>query len=160
MNISVIDYGASNLQSVGNALEKLGVSFDVITTPEGLKGTDKVILPGVGAAGSAMQALMARGFAAALPNLTVPILGVCLGLQLFARMSEEDNTTCLGILPGDVKRLRTELKVPHMGWNRVRLLKDSPLTKGIPDGSFFYFVNSYYLPVGEFTTGETIYDVP
>ena len=122
--IAVIDYGASNLRSVGNALEKLGVSFDVITTPEGLKGADKVILPGVGAAGSAMQALRERGFADAVPTLKVPVLGVCLGLQVFAEFSEEDDTKCLGIITGSVRKFREpNMKIPQIGWNTVTIAR-------------------------------------
>lgn len=160
MNIAVIDYGASNLRSVANALVSLGQSFEIVTSAEKLAVAKKVILPGVGAAGSAMRALREKGFASAVPKLSVPVLGICLGLQLFADSSEEDATKGLGILPGAVRRFKTELKVPHMGWNKVRLAKDSLLTRGIPDGSFFYFVHSYYLDVEQdFIIGKTTYDV-
>jgi len=160
MRIAVIDYGASNLRSVANALAKLGVSFEIVARAEELAGAEKVILPGVGAAGSAMKALQERGFADVLPKLTVPVLGICLGLQVFADASEEDDAKCLSVIPGRVKRFRTELKVPHMGWNKVKLLKDSLLTRGIPDESFFYFVHSFYPVVDtEFAIGQTTYDV-
>lgn len=160
MKIAVIDYGASNLRSVANALEKLGQPFEIVTKAEELTGADKVILPGVGAAGSAMEKLRQSGFADVLPTLTIPVLGVCLGLQLFAEFSEEDNTQGLSILPGRVSRFKTDLKVPHMGWNKVKLIKDSPLTEGVPDESFFYFVHSYYPEIAEeFVLGKTTYDV-
>lgn len=158
--IAVIDYGASNLRSVANALTKLGETFEIATKATELAGAGKIILPGVGAAGSAMSALRERGFADVLPTLTIPVLGVCLGLQIFAEFSEEDDTQGLSILSGKVRRFKTDLKVPHMGWNKVRLVKDSPLTEGIPDEGFFYFVHSYYLDIGrEYFVGETTYDV-
>lgn len=160
MNIAVVDYGASNLQSVANALSVLGKSFKIVTRPEELVGFDKVILPGVGAAGSAMEKLKQSGFADVLPKIKVPVLGICLGMQLLADSSEEGDTACLSIIQGSVKRFKIELKVPHMGWNKVRIVKKSPLTEGIPNESFFYFVHSYYLEVApQFIVGQTSYDV-
>lgn len=160
MKIAIIDYGASNLQSVINALTTLGKSFEVVSDPKKLAGFDKVILPGVGSAGSAMGKLKESGFAKVLPKLKVPTLGVCLGLQLFADFSEERNTKCLSIIPSIVKKFQIELKVPHMGWNKVELIKESPLTIGIPNNSLFYFVHSYYLEAEEkFVVGRTMYDI-
>jgi len=160
VKIAVIDYGASNLQSVANALFKLGQDFEIVSEPKRLADFDKVILPGVGAAGSAMKKLTESGFAEVLPKLKVPTLGVCLGMQLFADFSEEGTTKCLSIIPGQVKRFQTDLKVPHMGWNKVGLIKESPLTAGIPNNSFFYFVHSYYLETRpEFVIGQTAYDI-
>jgi glutamine amidotransferase len=160
MKIAIIDYGASNLQSVANALKTLGRSFEIINDPKKLVGFDKVILPGVGAANSAMEKLKESGFAEILPKLKVPTLGVCLGLQLFADFSSEGNTKGLSIVSGEVKKFKTELKVPHMGWNKVELIKESPLTSGIPNNSFFYFVHSYYLETeDEFVIGKTAYGI-
>lgn len=160
MKIAIIDYGASNLQSVANALKTLGRSFEIINEPKKLVGFDKVILPGVGAANSAMEKLKESGFAEILPKLRVPTLGVCLGLQLFADFSSEGNTKCLSIVPGEVKKFKTELKVPHMGWNKVEFIKKSPLISGIPNNSFFYFVHSYYLETeDEFVIGKTAYGI-
>src|SRR3989344_2321914 len=136
MKIAIIDYGASNLQSVVNALTSLGRSFEIINDPKKLVGFDKVILPGVGAANSAMEKLKESGFAKILPKLKVPTLGVCLGLQLFADFSSEGNTKCFSIVPGEVRKFKTDLKVPHMGWNKVELIKESSLTSGIPNNSF------------------------
>ncbi len=160
MKIAIIDYGASNLQSVANALTSLGKSFEIVNKPESLAAFDKVILPGVGAAGSAMEKLIGSGFAKVLPKLKVPTLGICLGMQLMAEFSEEDNTECLSIIPGRVVRFQTDLKVPHMGWNKVELIKESKLTTEIPTGSFFYFVHSYYLATDlKYVIGQTAYDV-
>jgi len=159
MKIAVIDYGASNLQSVANALTVLGKPFEIVSEPGRLADFDKIILPGVGAAGSAMEKLIDSGFAEVLPKLKVPILGICLGLQLFADSSEEGNTKCLSIIPGQVKRFQTDLKVPQIGWNKVALVKASPLTVGIPNNNFFYFVHSYFLEtLPEFVIGQSVYD--
>lgn len=160
VKIAIIDYGAGNLQSVANALQTLGKSFEIVDNPRRLSSFDRVILPGVGAAGSAMDKLKQSGFAEILPDLKMPVLGICLGLQLFAEYSEENQTECLCIIPGQVKRFQTSLKVPQMGWNKVEFIKSSKLTVGIPNGSYFYFVHSYYLETDpDFIIGQTIYDV-
>ncbi len=160
MKIAIVDYGASNMQSVANALTALGQKFEIISDPKGLTDADKVILPGVGAAGSAMDKLRERGFADVLPKLKVPVLGLCLGMQLLGESSEEDKAKGLGIIPGKVVRFKGDLKVPHMGWNTVKLVRDSKLTQGVPDGSFFYFVHSYYFAAGpENILGETEYGI-
>ena len=145
MKIAIIDYGASNLQSVANALTTLGRSFEIIDDPKKLTGFDKVILPGVGAAASTMEKLIKSGFTEILPKLKVPTLGVCLGLQLFADYSEEGNVKCLSIIPGMVKKFQTELKVPHMGWNKLEFIKKSSWFNGIDDIPYFYFVHSYFV---------------
>lgn len=158
--LGVIDYGASNIRSVCNALSLLGRPFEVIDRPDNTAKYERIILPGVGAAGSAMKRLSESGFAAVIPALSVPVLGLCLGLQLFAEYSEEDDTKCLSIIPGAARRFASELKVPQIGWNKVVLRGQSPLTKGIPDGSYFYFVHSYYLQTKpEFVLGSAEYGV-
>src|SRR3989338_6996702 len=158
--IGVIDYGASNIQSIGNALTKLNQPFELVPEASGLSKFDKLILPGVGAAGSAMKKLTETGFASALPKVKVPVLGLCLGLQLFAEYSEENETKCLSIIPAKVRRFSAAgLKVPHMGWNRVKITKESPLTSGIADGSYFYFVHGYYLNSMDFAVGVADYGI-
>lgn len=157
--IALIDYGAGNLESVGNALRKLKQPFKTVSKPQQLSGAQKVILPGVGAAKSAMWALRENGFDKAIPQLTVPFLGICLGLQLLADFSEEGDARCLGIIPGCVKKFPdNELKVPQVGWNSVSYMKQSPLFKKISDNSYFYFVNSFYFDAPqENILGRTLY---
>lgn len=160
--IAVIDYGAGNLKSVCNALEKLGQRYKVVLKPRELRGAKKVILPGVGAADNAMETLSENGFQKSIPRLKIPFLGICLGMQLLADFSEEGNTKCLSIIPGRVKKFRSRtLKVPQIGWNKVEIIKPSPLTTGIPDGNYFYFVNSFYFEAPEENiSGKTNYGIP
>lgn len=156
--IGVVDYGASNLQSVCNALLRLGQSYQVIENPDKLADFRKVILPGVGAARPAMEMLQKRKFAGVLPNVQAPLLGICLGMQLFSQFSEEEDVPCLSIVPGRVKKFQPGLKVPQIGWNQVNIVRPTPLTQGIPEGSYFYFVNSYYFEADpEYSLGTTLY---
>ncbi|HEY4514512.1 MAG TPA: imidazole glycerol phosphate synthase subunit HisH [Candidatus Paceibacterota bacterium] len=160
MRIGVIDYGASNIESIGNALMHLRQEFELIEKPDSLERFDKFILPGVGAAGSAMEHLRESGFSEVIPKIKVPVLGLCLGLQLFAEYSEENDTSCLSIIPGKVRRFSASgLKVPHIGWNRVKITRESPLTSGIADGSYFYFVHGYYLNSMDFAVGVADYGI-
>ncbi|KKU78441.1 MAG: Imidazole glycerol phosphate synthase subunit HisH [Candidatus Peregrinibacteria bacterium GW2011_GWA2_47_7] len=145
MKIAIIDYGASNLQSVFNALKKIGQTYAVVRKPEELTRFEKVIVPGVGAAGSTMKNLIDSGFAAKIVNLKKPTLWICIGMQILSQFSEENETKCLSVIPGRVKKFSRVLKVPQIGWNKVSFKKTSPLLKNIPDNQFFYFVNSYYL---------------
>lgn len=161
--IAVIDYGASNLQSVCNALTTLNQPFQVVSNIAELLHFKKMILPGVGAAGSAMNALEQQGFGTILKNVSVPFLGICLGLQLLSEFSEENQTPCLGIIPGQVKKFPPNpgLKIPQIGWNQVELLKKSPLFDGVPQNHHFYFVNSYYFDAAPaFVSAKTLYGVP
>jgi glutamine amidotransferase len=160
--IVVIDYRAGNLYNVGRALEHLDADFVFSGDPADVARADKVILPGVGAARPAMESLAGQGLVEALSQVSVPFLGICLGLQLFFERSEEADTPCLGLLPGTVRRFdSSEVKVPHIGWNSVIGANGSsepvsPLFKGIPAESFFYFVHSYYAPVEKgMTLGTT-----
>ena len=148
--VAVIDAGGANLGSVRYALERLGATPRIACDADGLCGAARVILPGVGAAAPAMRLLRDRGFADALPALDVPLLGICLGMQLLFERSEEGDVDCLGLLPGVVRRLRPApgLRVPHMGWNRLRLRRASPLMAGIDDGAWAYFVHGYAVEPG------------
>lgn len=146
--IQIIDYGAGNMQSIKNALKKLGAKYEIISSPQGLRADAKLIFAGVGAAGSAMANLKKSGFDKVLPKLKNPFLGICLGMQLLFESSEEDGVSCLGVLKGDVRRFPLGLTVPQIGWNKVAM-NDSILLKDIPQGSYFYFVNSYYCKTTE-----------
>ncbi len=147
--VAVVDYAAGNLTSVKTALKRLGSRYVVSKNPRELDGCDRLIFPGVGEASSAMRELSARGLDTFLKEYAEsnrPMLGICLGCQILLSYSQENDTNCMDILPGEVKRFskKSGLKVPHMGWNEVRVRKNSPLFAGIPDGSSFYFVHSYY----------------
>lgn len=158
--IQIIDYGAGNLQSVKNALDKLEVKYEIIHSPIQLKDSAKIIFAGVGAAGFAMKNLREGGFDKVLPNWENPFLGICLGMQLLFEKSEEHDTECFGIVSGEVRRFPFGLTVPQTGWNKVRVLSDSPLFQGILQESYFYFVNSYYAkPFGDTTIAETEYGI-
>lgn len=149
--IQIVDYGMGNLRSVQKAFEKLSVAAEICTNPEDLKTCNKLILPGVGAFRDAIAELRQQGFVEPIKAHIAagkPFLGICLGLQLLFDESYEDGTwEGLGVLPGKVVRFpeSPELKVPHMGWNRVAAAASCPLFAGIPADSFFYFVHSYYV---------------
>lgn len=153
--IAVLDYGAGNLASVWRSLKALAADVVITQSPATVAGAAQVIFPGVGAAGQAMANLRQLGLDEALHQAFAagkPILGICLGAQIIMSHSEENDTPCLGLVPGDVKRLKPpppeilgeRLKIPHMGWNEVRLLRPHPVLHGIPVGAEFYFVHSYY----------------
>jgi len=167
MPIAVVDYGAGNLGSVVNALEHLGVPHLVTDDPATILAAEGVIFPGVGATADAMANLRARGLVDVLRAVAAgdrPLLGVCVGQQvLFSTSYEGDPHPCLGIFPGAVRRFPdAELIVPHMGWNNVTLRHAHPLFAGIPDGTEFYFVHSYYCDPEDDTIilGEADYGTP
>lgn len=156
MDVAIIDSGGANIGSVIYALNKLGVSAALTTDAQQIRRAGKVILPGVGAAGAAMRKLRDHGLEQLIPSLTQPLLGICLGMQLLYEGSEEDDTQCLGILPGAARLFepQPELTVPHMGWNRLLDVQDSPLCQGLDDNSYAYFVHSYALPVNDCTVAS------
>lgn len=160
--IVIIDYGIGNIGSVANALSKLEIENRISSDPGIIAKATGLILPGVGAAGQGMENLKKRNLISVIKNAAIsnkPILGICLGMQLLFDESEEGNVKCLGIFNGTVKKYKKERKVPQIGWNQVKYQKSSRssrdknqnyklkiknLSRDIPDGSFFYFVNSYY----------------
>ncbi|MFW6207934.1 MAG: imidazole glycerol phosphate synthase subunit HisH [Spirochaetota bacterium] len=149
IRVGVVDYDAGNLTSVKTALKYLQADYLVSSEPEQLDQTDKLIFPGVGEARAAMRNLKSRGLEQLLHSYFESgrqMLGICLGSQIVLSRSEENDTPCLGLIPGTARRFSrgSGLKVPHMGWNRVHATADSLLFKDIPDGSSFYFVHSYY----------------
>jgi len=159
MTLAVIDSGGANLGSVVQALHRIGAEATLTSDAATIRRASKVILPGVGAAADAMARLRSFGLDALLPTLEQPVLGICLGMQLLAAGSEEDDAECLAVVPGRARRLPAspDLPVPHMGWNRVRKEGDSVLLRDVPDGAHFYFIHSYALPPADTTTGRTEY---
>jgi imidazole glycerol-phosphate synthase subunit HisH len=155
----IVDTGGANLASLRFALERLGVEASVSSDAATIGAAERVLLPGVGAAGDAMQRLAAQGLAPLLPTLRQPVLGICLGMQLLFEASEEGPTRCLGILPGAVRRLvpAPGRRVPHMGWNRIRALHEDALTSGLEASDYFYFVHGYAAPVATATLASTSY---
>ena len=158
MKISIIDYGAGNVQSVLFALERLGFEGHVTNEWNIIKSADKVIFPGVGEASSAMKMLQETGLDVLIPTLKQPILGICLGMQLMCKHSEEGNTNGLGIFDVNVVKFSQEVKVPQMGWNTIYNLK-SPLFTGIKENEFMYLVHSFYAPLSENTIATTNYEL-
>jgi len=146
--IGVIDYKAGNAPSVINALRKLDIACQFVSTPEQLRDLSGVILPGVGSAPATIDSLDELGFISALEDFVLreqkPFLGICVGMQILFEHSEEGNAACLGWLRGTVKRFPPEVRVPQIGWNRVDFAYSHPLTAGINSPAYFYFVNSYY----------------
>jgi glutamine amidotransferase len=159
--IAIIDYGMGNLKNVEKALNKLGKEAKVTDKKEDVENAEMMILPGVGAFKAAMENLKKLNLISAIiKNIALgkSFLGICLGMQLLFDMSEEGNATGLGILKGKVKKIPTNQKIPHMGWNQVKIKKYDKLFEQIPNNSFFYFVHSYYVePEEEITLGVTNY---
>ncbi len=152
LRVAIIDAGGANLGSVRYALERFDVTPSIARDPDGLRDVDRVILPGVGAAPPAMALLRDRGFDSALRTLQIPLLGICLGMQLLFESSEEGDVECLGLLPGHVRRMQPAagVRVPHMGWNTLGELSESAmLLTGISEGDHAYFVHGYAAPVTE-----------
>lgn len=153
----IIDYGAGNLRSVQKAFERLGYKATVTANPKTIERAAALVFPGQGASPPAMAALKYTGLGSAVQESIAkgtPFFGICLGLQLLMEWSEEGETDCLGILPGTVQKFPEEslgFKVPHIGWNNVRILNNHPLFEDIPQNSFFYFVHSYYAVPSETT---------
>lgn len=158
--IAIIDSGGANITSVIAAFDRLGVKTVFTADAKIIQGADKVILPGVGAAGDAMRTLRASGLDKIIPALQQPVLGICLGMQLLFSTSEENNTDLLGVIDAPVKKFRDApgKTVPHMGWNNVTPKGNHPLLYGLAKDNYFYFVHSYYAPDGEQTIGSCTYD--
>lgn len=149
MKTVIIDYGAGNVFSVAMALKRLGVEALVSGDPGDISRADRVIFPGVGQASAAMESLKATGLDVLIPQLKMPVLGICLGMQLMCRFTEEENTAGLGIFPLEVKKFRGDFKIPHIGWNKIEKLS-SGLFQEIDEETWMYFVHSYYVPENEY----------
>ena len=152
--IAIIDYDTGNLRSVCNALDRIGAEYVLTGEPAVIAQADRVLLPGVGEASSAMQKLQERGLCEVIKGLKVPVLGICIGMQLMCRHSEEGNVDCLGIFDSQVQKFEADpssgVKVPHMGWNSISDLRTG-LFDGLADGEFVYFVHSFAADVCEDT---------
>ncbi|WP_276504998.1 imidazole glycerol phosphate synthase subunit HisH [Terrimonas pollutisoli] len=162
MSIVIIKYNAGNIQSVLYALERIGVEAIVTDDPDKIKAADKVIFPGVGEASTAMQYLRQRKLDILIKDLEQPVLGICLGMQLMCRYSEENDTDCLDIFDVTVKRFKTNdpsIKVPQIGWNNIYNLKTS-LFESVPENSFIYSVHSYYAELCDETIATCNYIQP
>jgi glutamine amidotransferase len=158
MKIVIIDYGAGNIQSIKFAIKRLGYEAILSKDAEEISNADKVIFPGVGEAGSAMEMLRSTGLDKLIPTLKQPVLGICLGMQLMCISSEEGNTQGLGIFDVKVVKFNDELKVPQIGWNQIFNL-ESQLFEGINENEYVYLVHSYYVPDCEETIAKTEYGV-
>lgn len=154
--IVIIEYGAGNLFSVETAIRRLGYEVECSDDMEVIRGADKVIFPGVGQASAAMRQLRKVGLDTVISSLKVPVLGICLGMQLMCASSDEGDTEGLGIFPVRVQEFGRESKVPHMGWNEIREVK-TLLFSGVREDERVYFVHSYYVPVGEYTIATCDY---
>lgn len=160
MNVAIVKYNAGNIRSVTYALQRLGIEPCISDDADTLRTADKVIFPGVGEASTAMRYLKERNLDKLLPTLKQPVLGVCLGLQLMCRHSEEGDTPCMGIFDIAVRRFKHDFKVPHMGWNQLQP-KEHPLFRNLPEESYLYYVHSYYAELDNATTiGTTDYGIP
>lgn len=162
MKVAIIDYNAGNVCSVDYALKRLGITPVLTADKEELLSADRVIFPGVGEARTTMDYLKQQGLDKLILGMQQPVLGICLGMQLMCRNSEEGDVDCLGIFDVPVIRFQPEKhedKVPHMGWNTIENLKGG-LYKGLSDSDFVYFVHSYYVPLSDYTVASTDYIAP
>ena len=156
MKIAIVKYNAGNLQSVLYALQRMSIEPIVTNKAEELQSADKIIFPGVGEAASAMKSLKENNLDIIIPTLKQPFLGICLGLQLMCKHSEERDTKCLGLFDLQVKKFEPKMKVPHMGWNKLEQMK-TPLFNQLNGDAFVYFVHSYYAELGEGTIATADY---
>ncbi len=163
MTVAIVHLGAGNTASVQFALERLGADVVVTSDAAVIADAERVVLPGVGAAGYAMERMGALGLTDIIKTFDRPLIGLCLGQQLlFAESEENGGATMLGFIPGSVARIpvRDDLPVPHMGWSQLRGLKDDPLLEGVREGDYAYFVHSYACPESAATIAEAEYGAP
>ena len=161
MSVVVVNSGGANISSVLHALRRLGVEPQFTADPAIISAAERVVLPGVGAAGRAMDVLREHGLVEIIRGLRQPVLGICLGMQLLFESSAEDNADMLGLIPARLDRFPDEegLRVPHMGWNVIRNVRQNSLNKSL-DNIWFYFVHSFFAPVGEWTLSTSHHGRP
>ena len=161
MTVAVVNSGGANIASVLHALGRLGAETLFTADAAEIRRAERVILPGVGAAGHAMEVLRQHGLVEVIRELRQPVLGICLGMQLLFESSAEDDADMLGLIPARLARLpdRAGLRVPHMGWNALKVERDDPLTAGL-DGEWFYFVHSFAAPTGDWTVATATHGEP
>jgi glutamine amidotransferase len=162
MTVAIIDSGGANISSVKHALRRLGAEPVFTADTDTISSADRVILPGVGAAGAAMSRLHELGLYECIRQLRQPVLGICLGMQLLFEKSDEDGVLCLGIIPGTLEKLQPSagIRVPHMGWNTTTTVNDNTLLNGLGEKPWFYFVHSYRAPVGAETLATCVHGEP
>ena len=162
MTLAIIDSGGANIGSVRFALQRLGAESVFTADPDVIQRANRVILPGVGAAAAAMAQLRQHDLVSCIRQLTQPVLGICLGMQLLFESSSEGDVDCLGLIPGRLERFQESpgLRVPHMGWNHAAVERDDPLLKGLREEPWFYFVHSYYAPVSAATLASCHHGIP
>ena len=160
--IAIIDSGGANIASLLYAFDRLQQAATLTTDVDTIRGAERVVLPGVGAARDAMQRLREHGLVDVIRGLTQPVLGICLGMQLLAEASEEEDVDCLGVIPGTAARLPadTTCPVPNMGWCPITVRRQHDLLKGLDNGDYFYFLHSYALPVSDYTLAEAAHAEP
>lgn len=160
--LAIVDSGGANIASVRFALERLGIASELTADPAAIRSADRVILPGVGSAQEGMRKLREKNLVEVIRGLTQPVIGFCLGEQLLFESSAEGDTVSLGLIPGRVARLPEApgLTVPHMGWNTLEVLRDTPLLAGIARDARFYFVHSFAGPVNDFTLATATHGAP
>jgi len=160
--VAIVDSGGANIASLTHALDRLAIDSTVTRDARTIRNASHVILPGVGAAADAMQRLLSNNLADVIVKLNQPVLGICLGMQLFAQTSEEDAAECLGIVPAKAERLHVSpmIPVPNIGWCKVSQSESHELFAGIENDSYFYFVHSFALPVGKYTLAQSLHSKP
>lgn len=158
MQLVIVNTGCANISSVRFAIERLGYQVQVSDSAEVIQQADKVFLPGVGSANAAMAQIQQKGLVTVIQQLKQPVLGICLGMQLMTRHSQEGNVNCLGLIDTDVQKMQVgELRLPHMGWNQINISQDNPLFTGINNGTYFYFVHGFAAPVSDVTLASCDY---
>lgn len=161
MDLVIIDTGCANLSSVKFAIDRLGYQAEISRDLNQIQQADKLLLPGVGTANAAMNNLQQRNLINTIQQLTQPVLGICLGMQLMTQFSQEGNLSTLGLIDGQTEKLpEAGLPLPHMGWNQVNVVGDQPLFTDIPNGSYFYFVHSFAVLPNQHTIATCDYGVP